>query len=314
VQAGIRGLIVLAASLAMALSLTPTARAQTAPAAGGAVPAASPASDDRAQLVQLTAEAAGPDAPAGSVQFEATVNYQLASSAEGFLLAFIFEDDSRQATQSSAHGQAVTAGPGTTTLSVSYVPRPETLTLTLLIGLFRPDEKLLAWTATNPVSLEPAPGRSAFANAMAARLGGNHATAVDELSKAIELAPETSAYYYWRADSEIRLGQYDDAVRDYTRALDLRPGDRASMVGRGVAYLWKQSWQQAIAELTPVIQATSVPDAPAAWAFRARGFARASLGQRGLAVADLREYLTIAPEATDRAEVDAMIAELTATS
>jgi tetratricopeptide (TPR) repeat protein len=197
-----------------------------------------------------------------------------------------------------------------------FQPRSDTDNLTVLVGLFEvkgDKNTLLAWTVTNPVSLAPLPGRAAFAEAMAARLAGDHAKAVSSFTKAIQITPGSPAYHHWRADSLLRLGNFDQAVADYSRALELAPNDRASRIGRGIALLWKEAWQPAIADLSQAIDASAgAPDNGTAWALRARGVARAALGQGSQAIADYRAYLALAPEASDRAQVETWIEELTA--
>ena len=49
---------------------------------------------DKLQITRLVADAAGPDAPEGSLRFEATVDYQLQTVQQGFLLWLFFEDGS----------------------------------------------------------------------------------------------------------------------------------------------------------------------------------------------------------------------------
>ncbi|MGH2371539.1 MAG: tetratricopeptide repeat protein, partial [Chloroflexota bacterium] len=119
-------------------------------------------------------------------------------------------------------------------------------------------------------------------------------------------------FYYWRADTRLRLNQYDQAIADFDQALDLMPEDRASLVGRGIARLWTEDWQAAIADVSPVIQAQAVPDQLTAWALRARGIARAGLGHAAAAVADYRAYLALSPNASDRRIVEAWIEEVNA--
>jgi hypothetical protein len=92
--------------------------------------------------------------------------------------------------------------------------------------------------------------------------------------------------------------------------LALLPGDRPSLIGRGVALLWKESWQAAAADATSVIDAPVRPDPLTAWAYRARGVARASLGQLGPASADYQAYLSLAPQAPDRPTIERWIEEL----
>jgi tetratricopeptide (TPR) repeat protein len=256
------------------------------------------------------ADAAGPDAPDGSVRFEATVDYQIQTAPQGFLLWFFFEDDSDDATRNSKEGFVVPGGNSQVNLSSVYTPRGKPENLTVLIGLFRPDESLAAWSATTPLSMAPLPGRAAFATAMASRLAGDYSKAVESLSTAINQSPENGTYYYWRGDAQVRLRRFDAAIADYNKALELQPGDRASQLGRGVALLWKEQWQPAISDLSDTIQSAQSPDLLSAWALRARGVARAASGQGAAAVADYRGYLQLVPNASDRKEVESWIADL----
>lgn len=265
---------------------------------------------DELELFRITADVQTPVDSAGRIRFDTTVNYQLRSAASGFVLLFIFEGDSPSATRNSELGYKVSAGAGQATLASVYQPRPGVETVTLLAGLFKEDETLMAWSSTTPISLASWPGRAAFAGAMSARSSGDYGKAVGQLTLAIDYAPQNASFYYWRADSQMHLNQYDAAIADFNRALELAPDDRASMVGRGVARLWKDDWQTAIADVTPIIEAPGPGDQLTAWALRARGIARAALGLTEPALADYRGYLALAPQATDRATVEQWIAEL----
>lgn len=267
---------------------------------------------DQLQLVRLTADPQASPEMAGSIRFQAVVNYRLQTAPAGFLLLFIFEEDSPSATQNSTKGHPVVLGSGQAALEIPYQPRQGTDSLTVTVGLFRDDQTLLAWSSTTPMSLAPFPSRAAFAKAMAARLAGNYSQAVEHFSVALELAPQTGNYYYWRADTRLHLGQYDGAVFDYTRALELMPQDRASQVGRGVALLWREDWPSAIADLTRGIEQAAPPDRTTAWALRARGIAHAALSQPAAAIADYQAYLALVPNASDRAEVNGWMAQLQA--
>jgi hypothetical protein len=266
---------------------------------------------DKLQITRLVADAAGPDAPEGSLRFEATVDYQLQTVQQGFLLWLFFEDGSSDSTGNSEEGFVVPGGSSTVNLSKVYTPKGKPENVIVLIGLFRPDKTLAAWSETTPLSMAPLPGRAAFAAAMAARISGDYAKTVESLSTAISQSPANGTYYYWRADSQVRLGRYDAAIADYNKALELQPGDRASQLGRGVALLWKEQWQPAISDLSDTIQSAQAPDLLSAWALRARGVARAASGQATGAIADYRGYLQLIPNASDRKEVESWIAELT---
>jgi tetratricopeptide (TPR) repeat protein len=244
------------------------------------------------------------------VQFQATVNYRLQSNDTGLVLLFLFENSAADSTQQSTNGIPIQRGSGQMVLDIDYTLKSDIRTLTLVAGLFKSESKMVAWVSTNPIDMAPWPGRVAFEKAMAARLTDDFVGAEEQLSRAIQDAPSTGNYYYWRGDTRIRLNQFDAAAADFSRSIELMPQDRASRVGRGVAELWLGDAQAAITDLSTVIDATITPDRAAAWAHRARGLARASLGQADGAVADYQAYLDLSPGAADRDQVQGWIAAL----
>jgi tetratricopeptide (TPR) repeat protein len=195
-------------------------------------------------------------------------------------------------------------------LNIDYSLKPDAKTLTLVAGIFKGEQKLIAWVSTNPIDMAPWPGRVYFEKAMAARLNDDFAAADQQLSLAIQDAPDTGNYYYWRGDTRIRLQDYTDALTDFDRSIALMPQDRPSRVGRGIARLWLGETQSAIDDLSVAIERTPTADRVAAWAYRARGLAFANLGQSQAAIADYRAYLELSPGAADRAQVEGWIADL----
>jgi tetratricopeptide (TPR) repeat protein len=295
------GALLLLGTLSTASTLPAQAQAQSQPAAPVL---------DRIDLIGLSTRQPSPDAPASQVQFKATVNYRLASASKGFVSLFLFENGSNDSSQQSSDGITVEQGSGQLVLDIDYALRPDIKSLTLVAGLFKGEQKLVSWVSTNPIDMGPWPGRVAFEKAMVARLAGDYATAEDSLTQAIGAAPDTGNYYYWRGDTRIRLNDFADAVSDFDRSIALMPQDRPSRVGRGIANLWLGQTQAAVDDLTVAIDSTTAPDRPLAWAYRARGLARASLGRPQEAIDDYQHYLALTPDATDRAQVQGWIAEL----
>ena len=289
------------AALALGIGLASPAAAQSQPPQLAA---------DRIDLVGLSTRQPTPDSPPNQVEFHATINYRLQSSDAGFVIPFLFENSAADSTQQSTSGIAVQRGSGQIVLDIDYGLKPDVRALTLVVGLFRSESKMLAWVSTNPIDMTPWPGRVAFEKAMAARLDNDFAAADQQLSAAIQEAPDTGNYYYWRGDTRVRLNQFDAAIADFDRSIELMPQDRASHVGRGVAELWRGDPQAAIGDLSAAIEADATPDRVTAWAHRARGLARAGLGQSDLAIADYRAYLELSPDASDRGEIETWIAAL----
>jgi tetratricopeptide (TPR) repeat protein len=292
--------VLVALAFVLAASATPAA-AQSQPAA----PAI-----DKIDLVGLTTRQPAPDSPPNQVQFQATVNYRLQSVDSAFVLLFLFENSAANSNQDTSHGITIQRGTGQLVLNIDYAVRPDLQNLTLVAGMFRTEQKLLAWVSTNPIDMAPWPGRVFFEKAMAARLDSDFSLADQELTQAIQESPQTGNYYYWRGDTRIRLEDYANAVTDFDRSIELMPQDRPSRVGRGIAHLWLGDAPAAIDDLSFVIDDAQNRDRVTAWALRARGLAYARLGQSAHAVSDYQAYLDLSPDASDRAQVQAWISEL----
>ena len=301
---GVRFTSAVFAAFVLVAPLASPAAAQSQPAA----PARAPA--DRIDLVGLVTQQPKPDSPPSDVRFEATVNYHLESAPSGSVLLFLFENTASTSTQDTSNAIPVQRGNGQLVLDIDYTLRSDVKTLTLVAGVFKPEQKLLAWVSTNPIDMAPWPGRVFFEKAMADRLDNDFTDADLQLTQAIQEAPDTGNYYYWRGDTRIRLQNYPDAITDFNKSIQLMPKDRPSRVGRGIAELWTDQPQAAVDDLTVAIQGATTPDRISAWAFRARGLAYASLGQPENAVADYNQYLTLSPDAPDRSQVTAWIADL----
>jgi tetratricopeptide (TPR) repeat protein len=204
----------------------------------------------------------------------------------------------------------VARGSGNISADIEYQRRPGVQTLSVLAGLFTGQDTLLNWVATNPIPLNEWSARTEFEQAMAARGAGDLDGAVSHLTNAITFSPGTASLYSWRADSYVRLQAYDQAIADYTQALQLAPDDRVSQIGRGIAWLWKEEWQSAVDDLTVGLSAAAPPDQWTALGYRARGTAYTALQQPQAAISDYQAYLALQPEASDRAEVEAWIQAL----
>lgn len=280
----------------------------TGPVAAQSQPA--PAPGDRIDLVGLVTQQPRPDSPPNDVQFQATVNYHLESAPSGSVLLFLFENTAADSTQDSSNAIPIQRGNGQLVLDIDYALRSDVKTLTLVAGVFKPEQQLLAWVSTNPIDMAPWPGRVFFEKAMADRLANNFTDAEQQLTQAIQASPDTGNYYYWRGDTRIRMQNYADAKTDFDRSIELMPQDRPSHVGRGIAELWLNDPQAAVDDLTAAIAAASTPDGVSAWAFRARGLAYASLGQSDKAIADYNQYLTLTPDAPDHDQVTGWITDL----
>lgn len=275
----------------------------------GRVMAAGDQPADQLNLLSLQTQPLDPSNPSGGMRIDSKVSYKLASSAKGYLALFTFEDNANNASAQSSP-IAIDAGSGQVALNIDYQPDPKVQTVNLLIGLFSSDKRLIGWLATNPLPLDTLAGRLEFQEAMKARQSGDDAGAVDRLTRAIALSPQAGSLYYWRGDTLLRMGQYDEAISDYKAALELMPGNVASLVGLGIAEVWKGQWQDGVSALSAAIDTGSDQGQLVAWAHRARGVAYAALGDKADAVADYQAYLALTPDAPDQSQVQDWITQL----
>ena len=133
------------------------------------------------------------------------------------------------------------------------------------------------------------------------------AEAMQDLSKAIDLDPLHPESFINRAVTRQALDNLEGALEDASRALELAPGHPWALNIRGVTYHGMKRYREALADLNAVLPASEQ------WfteSYPKRGDARLALGDAPGALADYKRYLQLAPEADDRAEVEAKIAEL----
>jgi tetratricopeptide (TPR) repeat protein len=178
------------------------------------------------------------------------------------------------------------------------------------------------------------------------RESGELERAIDDFDAAIALDPDFADAYAGRGLAYSRLGDLEQAIQDYDKAIELRPEDAEAYINRGEVYFRLEDYAEAIEDWTKVIELapTEVPAEGLAVVYYLRGLALGTMGDleragadldtaitsnpdyadahylRGLVYADtgnneqaiqhLERYLALAPDAANRAEVEAMIAEL----
>ena len=79
---------------------------------------------------------------------------------------------------------------------------------------------------------------------------GNYQQAIKDFTKAIELNPQYAMAYYNRGLTYGRnLGNYQQAIKDYTKAIQLNPQDAMAYYKRGLAYAKSGDAQKALENL-----------------------------------------------------------------
>ena len=117
--------------------------------------------------------------------------------------------------------------------------------------------------------------------------------AILNYDKAIELDPEDSEMYHWRALAKRALGQNNDAIDDLDKMVEI-DGSPYTYEVRGKVLLKLKRHQQAIADFSKMIEIA--PDVPFGY-FR-RGNAKYELEQYEEAIADFDAYLQITGDAS----------------
>lgn len=76
---------------------------------------------------------------------------------------------------------------------------------------------------------------------------------IADYTRAIELAPEHSGFWFDRGFAFQCWQRYREAISDYSRCLDLQPDDEIAWYHRGVCFHELRDYDRAIADLTQAI-------------------------------------------------------------
>jgi tetratricopeptide (TPR) repeat protein len=84
---------------------------------------------------------------------------------------------------------------------------------------------------------------------------GQYDKAISDYNKAIELNPRFAKAYVVRGYAYERgKDQYDKAISDYNKAIDLSPNDASAYENRGLAYYLKRDYDKAISDYNKAIE------------------------------------------------------------
>ncbi len=122
------------------------------------------------------------------------------------------------------------------------------------------------------------------------------ASALVDLNKAIELAPESFRAYQARGEAYLKSKSYESALTDLNKALELNPQLSTALALRGQArVLLERDFQAALNDLS---QAESM-GARSTDLFRYKGLAQFRLNQREAAIASYTQAAEIEPSNLD---------------
>jgi len=120
---------------------------------------------------------------------------------------------------------------------------------------------------------------------------GDYDRAITDFNRTIEVDPRNGLAYINRSHAYERKKEYDRALADAMRGVELAPREVMGFVNRAAAYIGFKDYNSAIADTNRAIQL-----APgASLAFLNRAFAYEKLGERDRAIADYRRTLELDP-------------------
>jgi tetratricopeptide (TPR) repeat protein len=117
--------------------------------------------------------------------------------------------------------------------------------------------------------------------------------AIKSFSRAIEINHQASYPYYGRGYALLMKNRFDDAINDFTSAVQLGADPRL-FYNRGLAYSKKGDPESATADFTKCIGLTPDDDR-AYWAYYSRGIARNRTGDTSGAILDETKAISLVP-------------------
>jgi tetratricopeptide (TPR) repeat protein len=153
------------------------------------------------------------------------------------------------------------------------------------------DQSQLEYTAA--IAIDPACVDAYLERGQLSRLANRFDEAIADFTRAIELEGGTEAYLR-RANSHTEQGHFDLAFADYAEAVRIDPECAAAYTNRGLAYLKVGEFEKAVADADRALHI----DPTLARALFVRGAARAKQNDHGPARDDLDSLLQLEPENT----------------
>lgn len=137
------------------------------------------------------------------------------------------------------------------------------------------------------------PAKRYYENGQAWVKQGEFESAILDFSKAIELDPKNPLPYNARGLARVNTGALDDAIADFTQAITLDPTRRVPFVNRAAARVDKGDLDGAIADCTKAI---ALDQKNAAIVYRNRGCVKQQKGDLDGARADYQQAIALATD------------------
>ncbi len=124
---------------------------------------------------------------------------------------------------------------------------------------------------------------------------GSYEEAIRDYNKAIELNPNDARAYHNRGYAKSKLGIFDEAIRDYDKAIELTPNATKIYNSRGIAKAKLGRYEEAIKDFEKVIEL----DPNDAIAYNNRGTAKDKVGRVDEAIRDYNKVIELDPNDAD---------------
>jgi Tfp pilus assembly protein PilF len=124
---------------------------------------------------------------------------------------------------------------------------------------------------------------------------GDYDGAILNYSKAIEINPGSAAAYYNRGNAYYHNNDYDRTIEDYSKAINLKPDFASAYYGRGYLYGVKKDYDRAIEDHSKAISLK--PDDINAYTYRGNAYHAKKEYDR--AIEDYSKAITLKPDYAD---------------
>ena len=131
--------------------------------------------------------------------------------------------------------------------------------------------------------------------AWAYRKEGKYDEAISDYTKALEINPHDLESRYFRGMTYGQSGQHDHALADFTAILDKQPRDARAYYGRGAVRLEKDEFEDAIHDFTTAIEI----DSRYVDAYLGRGFAFLRHEEYDRAISDFSTAIELNPQSAN---------------
>ena len=121
---------------------------------------------------------------------------------------------------------------------------------------------------------------------------GQYEEAISDFTKAVEISPKFAGAYCYRGITYAKKGQYEEAISDYNIALEINSKDIQAYNNRGIAYRIKGQYDEAISDCNKALEINP----KFAGAYHNRGIAYFDNGQYEEAISDFTKALEINPK------------------